>query len=338
MDKSTIALPDAESTSSCGASLAHTLYTLPVTICLQGELGAGKTTFLQGFARALGVHEHLVSPTYALEQRYPSDHGELIHIDCYRLTPAQARELLRATDGHGAIRCVEWSERLPEESLERLGPHITVSLDESDPGSRTLHCIWNDAVLPMREQILEWRRDVRLPPHIAAHCDAVADFADALAARMVQDGSLVRREALRRASEAHDLLRFIDFRAKAKPAGAIETEEDLHVWSRWKEHFGPVKHEPACARFLREHGYGAVADIVETHGLTHHAAPRTRTEQKLLFYADKRVCIDRVVSLEERFRDFNERYTDGKHSSESAAWFAEAKTVERELFPGGCPL
>ena len=63
-------LPKAKNTISAGASLAASLYTVPLTLFLKGELGAGKTTFLQGFAEGLGIRERLTSPTYALEQRY----------------------------------------------------------------------------------------------------------------------------------------------------------------------------------------------------------------------------------------------------------------------------
>jgi tRNA threonylcarbamoyladenosine biosynthesis protein TsaE len=63
-------LKDAKMTHNLGASLVRSLHVLPLTILLDGELGSGKTTFLQGFASALGVKEPVSSPTFALEQRY----------------------------------------------------------------------------------------------------------------------------------------------------------------------------------------------------------------------------------------------------------------------------
>lgn len=55
-----------------------------------GEIGAGKTTFIQAICRQLGVQEAVVSPTFALVNEYPASSGELIyHLDLYRLKNAQ---------------------------------------------------------------------------------------------------------------------------------------------------------------------------------------------------------------------------------------------------------
>lgn len=60
-------------------------------ITLSGELGAGKTTFVQALARALGVTEHITSPTFVLAKTYALTNQafkELVHIDAYRLQGA----------------------------------------------------------------------------------------------------------------------------------------------------------------------------------------------------------------------------------------------------------
>src|SRR3989344_8249901 len=94
-DCCTIWLENEQKTIQAGISLAASLYDTSLTITFSGELGAGKTTFLKGFAAALGVQGDVTSPTYALEQRYKTKaHQELIHLDLYRLAPAQARELV----------------------------------------------------------------------------------------------------------------------------------------------------------------------------------------------------------------------------------------------------
>jgi len=72
-------------------SLAHTLYNTPVTILLSGELGSGKTTFLNGFSEGLGIVENLQSPTFALEHRHTTANGlPFLHIDLYRLSGKEA--------------------------------------------------------------------------------------------------------------------------------------------------------------------------------------------------------------------------------------------------------
>ncbi|MDO8648176.1 MAG: tRNA (adenosine(37)-N6)-threonylcarbamoyltransferase complex ATPase subunit type 1 TsaE [Candidatus Peregrinibacteria bacterium] len=333
----TIWLPDAQSTASAGASLRNSLFGPESTILLSGELGAGKTTFLQGFLRSLGVSTAVISPTYALEQRYETPRGIVSHIDLYRLNEKDAVTLLRETEGTQSIRCIEWPERVDEE-MWRTIPAIHIHLKDSAKDGRDLRCAFRDIPLPSTEQIVQWREDVLLPEHIRRHCDAVAAFAQRLASLLLERGILVRSLALARGGEVHDLLRFLDFRSGASPNGKEEyTEEQVRVWAQLKNRFGGLKHEAACAEFLRTHGFDALAEIVRVHGLVLPSPERTTIEQKLLFYADKRVQIDRVVSLDDRFADFLVRYGSGKQTKESDLWYAEARALEQELFPEGAP-
>tara|TARA_B100001989_G_scaffold213280_1_gene163214 strand:+ start:161 stop:589 length:429 start_codon:yes stop_codon:yes gene_type:complete len=55
-------------------------------ISLAGNLGAGKTTFAQGFARGMGVKQHVGSPTFKLVSEYIGEKMKLFHVDCYRLS------------------------------------------------------------------------------------------------------------------------------------------------------------------------------------------------------------------------------------------------------------
>ena len=55
-------------------------------ISLNGNLGAGKTTFAQGFARGMGIKQHVGSPTFKLVSEYSGEKMKLFHVDCYRLS------------------------------------------------------------------------------------------------------------------------------------------------------------------------------------------------------------------------------------------------------------
>ena len=92
-------------------------------ICLQGDLGAGKTTLVQGMAQGWGALDSVSSPTFVLVNVYRRpDAGQLFHLDAYRLdSPAEAEELdLDALLAQGPL-VVEWPERieavLPSERL-----------------------------------------------------------------------------------------------------------------------------------------------------------------------------------------------------------------------------
>lgn len=88
-----------------------------VVLALHGNLGAGKTTFVQYLAKYLGVSETVTSPTFVIMKRYQSDknHLELIHIDAYRIEAIDEMRVLGfeslLTKKHTII-CIEWAERI----------------------------------------------------------------------------------------------------------------------------------------------------------------------------------------------------------------------------------
>jgi len=317
-------LPNADSTYKCGESLAHTLYGKTLTIGLVGDLGAGKTTFLQGFLGELGISDNITSPTYALEQRYSTPSTDIIHIDLYRLEEVQAKELLSQTDDFEGIRCIEWLDKAGASAM----CDILITLTDGKNDGRDITIEFRDMTYPTKEQIIGWREDMSLPPHIRRHCDTVADFASSLATEILSNGIIVRKGALSIAGLIHDLMRFIDF---THGATHNDSEEDRSIWNTWKLQYPGLHHEAACAEFLEEHGHKEFASIVRTHGLGSTLKPLNTIEQKLLFYADKRVIEDRVVSLKERFADFIVRYGNGKQSEEVLNWHNECITLEKEI-------
>lgn len=104
-------------TEALAEALAHGLRGGEV-LALVGELGAGKTCFVRGLARGLGVRDDVSSPTYALVHEYEGARGlTLVHADLYRLGGvAEARSLgLEDWLGRaGTVVVVEWADRAPE--------------------------------------------------------------------------------------------------------------------------------------------------------------------------------------------------------------------------------
>lgn len=93
-----------------------------MVICLDGELGSGKTVFTKGFARALGIDDNITSPTFNLIKEYNSGELPLYHMDVYRLNSDDNTTGLTEYFEKGGICLIEWSEiindSLPEERLE----------------------------------------------------------------------------------------------------------------------------------------------------------------------------------------------------------------------------
>ena len=98
-----------------------------VVIALIGELGAGKTTFVQHFARACGITEPVLSPTFVILKKY----GNLIHIDAYRLENSHELEKLGIHDlmaDPNNVILIEWADRvsdiLPTDTIKLHFHHV----------------------------------------------------------------------------------------------------------------------------------------------------------------------------------------------------------------------
>ena len=92
-----------------------------MVICLEGELGSGKTVFTKGFAKALGIEDTITSPTFTIIKEYLNGELPLYHMDVYRLE--ETEENIGVTDyfSKGGVTIIEWSDiikdKLPSERL-----------------------------------------------------------------------------------------------------------------------------------------------------------------------------------------------------------------------------
>ena len=104
-----------EETEALGARLADALAEGRV-VAFTGDLGAGKTAFVSGMARALGVEERVTSPTFTIVNEYEGGRLPLFHFDMYRLGDADELFHIGWEDylARGGICAVEWSENVAE--------------------------------------------------------------------------------------------------------------------------------------------------------------------------------------------------------------------------------
>lgn len=108
-------------------------------VCLEGNLGAGKTTFTQGVGRALGVKRPVTSPTFCLVTEYPTSRFLFVHMDLYRLHDPDDVLDLGWEDylTRGAVLFVEWSERAGD-LIPASAKRVTFRFGEDDEESRTI--------------------------------------------------------------------------------------------------------------------------------------------------------------------------------------------------------
>lgn len=99
-------------------------------VAMYGDLGAGKTAFVRGMARGMGLSSRVSSPTFTIVNEYLGER-ELIHFDMYRLSDAEELFDIGWEDylNRGAVCAVEWSEKVEDAftgeeyvvSIEKLG-------------------------------------------------------------------------------------------------------------------------------------------------------------------------------------------------------------------------
>lgn len=129
----TIFLADTEATRSLGVNLGKSLKAGSV-ILLEGDLGAGKTTLVQGLGEGLGITDPIVSPTFTLINEYTEGRIPLYHLDLYRLQPEEVTALNLESYWEGneiplGIVAIEWAERLQYQPPNYLKISLNYSAD-----------------------------------------------------------------------------------------------------------------------------------------------------------------------------------------------------------------
>lgn len=140
MRAQTIRSHSVTDTINAGASLGAVLERGAV-VALWGDLGAGKTHFVKGIARSLGIDpESVSSPTFAIAHEYHGGRYLLYHLDCYRLSDAADLERTGAQDyiGSDGVCLIEWPQR-----IETLLPPTTilVRILHRDDGGRDIQIL-----------------------------------------------------------------------------------------------------------------------------------------------------------------------------------------------------
>jgi tRNA threonylcarbamoyladenosine biosynthesis protein TsaE len=124
----------ADATRALGEALAPLLRIHDVLV-LTGELGAGKTTLVQGIARGLGAREHVASPTFTLVREYVSGRIPIAHVDVYRLDRVQdvVDLALDELEDGACVLIVEWGD-----AVEEILPddRLRLELTTEDPSGR----------------------------------------------------------------------------------------------------------------------------------------------------------------------------------------------------------
>ena len=124
----TRSVPDEDSVAILAASFAR-LIKPPMVLFLQGDLGAGKTTFARAFIHALGFKGYVKSPSYGLLESYPVFDKTILHLDLYRIADPKELDYLALRDLYDekSVLMVEW----PRKAVDHLpAPDLVLEFGE----------------------------------------------------------------------------------------------------------------------------------------------------------------------------------------------------------------
>jgi len=188
-----------------------------------------------------------------------------------------------------------------------------------------------DYAIPSRDECLAILRDCRVPAHIVRHSKTVARFGVFLARELARRGVVVDVELVERACLLHDIFRVCEFPLQDfSPFEQPVTEDDKATWRALKERHAGTGHEDAACAFLRDR-YLVLAETIRKHRYAAivHEDDRPQTwEEKLVYYADKRVMHDAIVPLRVRLEEAHKR-----HAAWRATWSeAEIAAIDAAIF------
>ncbi|MGA2915281.1 MAG: HD domain-containing protein [Sedimentisphaerales bacterium] len=164
--------------------------------------------------------------------------------------------------------------------------------------------------IPTIEQSFELLKQCHTPKHIIRHCEVTANFAVELAKKIAANGIKVDIDFIHRACLLHDIMRVCDIQKHLNDIfDEPITKQDLEKWQKLKERHNGLRHEDAAYEFLKDE-YPALALAIKKHAykslLDEKLKPKT-IEEKIVYYADKRVMHDKVVPLKERLAEGHRR-------------------------------
>jgi uncharacterized protein len=185
--------------------------------------------------------------------------------------------------------------------------------------------------LPTHKECLAIIEAHHIPPHIVNHSIVVAKLAVFLAQKLKEQGESIDIRLTESASLLHDIVRICDIKElDYSRIGRPVTAEDKVKWQQLQEKYEHIPHEDAAYDILKDK-YPALALTIRKHRYTALLDEKEKPvtwEEKLLYYADKRVMHDKIVSLEERLSEGHKRH----------ALFYESQTQRQAIIDKVDPL
>lgn len=158
-----------------------------------------------------------------------------------------------------------------------------------------------------KAKIIQIYKEYHTPSTVIAHMQQVAKICEILADKFDNKGVKIEKKLLVNAALLHDALRVCDIRNyNPHEINKNATKEDVRVWDHLRKKYLKIGHEKAVAKLLKKIGEPKLANLILKHNF--YLIDKLKTwEEKILYYADKRVDRDKIVSLKKRFKEGKKR-------------------------------
>jgi tRNA threonylcarbamoyladenosine biosynthesis protein TsaE len=269
-----IVLPDSEDTKKLGFTLAQRILLRPSwgkDIFLYGDIGIGKTTFLQGFSRGLGIKEHINSPTFALVSEYPVPHNQsgietFSHLDIFRVegdSVLALPEIFEKLEDKTLVLALEWADKLPKTILPESRIEIRFSLQTMHYDNREAEIEFFDPGVPDDAVIREMLDEFQTPLFVRKHTAIVAKIATLIAKKLIEKNYPVHLDVVRSAALLHDLFWMCGQNGFVREDFSEQTDEKhWNTWMKMRETVCESDPFSSCESYLRQRGYSTIADVV----------------------------------------------------------------------------
>jgi uncharacterized protein len=292
----------------------------------------------------LGIEQTIKSPTFAYVNKFKIQNSKfkiqnLFHYDLYRLSYGDDLSSLgyeETTQDEKSINVVEWADRL----AELPDKYIRIDFATKKDHHRIKIEFMDPEVVP-ENMIGKFYDEWSTPLHVRKHIKQVTDVAMQLADAFMKKNEIIDLNLLYSAVMMHDIARVCDFRKLDRSHFKEKiTDEKWEKWKDIRKKCAGIHHADAARDFFRKLNYPKTAELIYIHKsrvIAEEPELMNTLEDKIIYYADKRVKHDKTVSLKERFRDGWERY--GKYDdARTRKLFEEIEhqtfKLEKELFDG----
>ncbi|MFA6027949.1 MAG: HDIG domain-containing metalloprotein [Patescibacteria group bacterium] len=188
--------------------------------------------------------------------------------------------------------------------------------------------------LPSRTECLRVLKEYNTPQNIVRHSLAVNKAANYLAERFLAHKIPVNAELIDRGSLLHDVLRVCDIHGDIYffMDEADKTEEKKKIYQKQREQYAGQHHAEATAGLFQDQ-YPELANVIRKHRLSAIVKGQLTTwEEKIVYYADKRVNHDKIVTLDGRMVEGKKRWHIKRNQEESDLIMNKMKELEKEIF------